>query len=232
MIDARPRLLYVEDDADIAEMTLEVLGETYAVDHVSDGDVALRRALDERYDVMLVDRRLPGMDGARLVEAVRTARITTPVLMLTALGAVPDRVEGLDAGANDYLTKPFDFDELLARPRAAPRLPGGGPSSGHRRVDVHPRLLGAAFAHRRSGVADGHGGRLPGVPVREPRARVQPRGDPAGVFSSADGVGTVDTYVHYIRRKTTPEMIDTVRGRGYRAGIRDDPRTRRRGTAS
>jgi two-component system response regulator QseB len=136
MIDARPRLLYVEDDADIAEMTLEVLGETYAVDHVSDGDVALRRALDERYDVMLVDRRLPGMDGARLVEAVRTARITTPVLMLTALGAVPDRVEGLDAGANDYLTKPFDFDELLARPArcaaASRRRAVAGPSASGR----------------------------------------------------------------------------------------------------
>jgi len=219
MIDARPRLLYVEDDADIAEMTLEVLGETYAVDHVTDGAVALRRALDERYDVMLVDRRLPGMDGARLVEAVRTARITTPVLMLTALGTVPDRVEGLDAGANDYLTKPFDFEELLARLRALRR---GFQAEGRRRVIgewtfipdswvLHsPTGARVSLTATEAALLEFLSASPERVFSREEILR--------GVFSSADGVGTVDTYVHYIRRKTTPEMIDTVRGRGYRAG--------------
>ncbi|MGO4680528.1 response regulator transcription factor [Microbacterium sp. 2MCAF23] len=219
MIDARPRLLYVEDDADIAEMTLEVLGETYAVDHVTDGAVALRRALDERYDVMLVDRRLPGMDGARLVEAVRTARITTPVLMLTALGTVPDRVEGLDAGANDYLTKPFDFEELLARLRALRR---GFQAEGRRRA------IGAWTFIPDSWVLHSPTGARVSLTATETALleflsaspeRVFSREEILrGVFSSADGVGTVDTYVHYIRRKSTPEMIDTVRGRGYRAG--------------
>ena len=115
---ARRRLLYVEDDPVIAGMTVDVLSEVYDVVHESDGTRARDRALRERFDAMVIDRRLPGLDGVALVEAIRTARITTPVLLLTALGSVADRVDGLDAGANDYLVKPFDFDELHARLRA------------------------------------------------------------------------------------------------------------------
>src|SRR6478735_5528414 len=140
---ARPRLLYVEDDAEIAEMTIEVLSDVYAVDHVVDGNTGLSRALSGHYDLMLVDRRLPGMDGAQLVAAVRTARITTPILLLTALGAVHDRVEGLDAGANDYLVKPFDFDELLARLRALLR---GFRAEGQRRYLGEWMLTPASWA--------------------------------------------------------------------------------------
>ena len=94
----RPRssLLYVEDDADIAALTVEVLEDVYDVEHASDGETALRFALSRRYDVMVVDRRLPGMDGVDFIRAVRTAHITTPILMLTALGTVDDRVTGLD----------------------------------------------------------------------------------------------------------------------------------------
>lgn len=220
MIDPRARLLYVEDDADIAEMTIEVLSETYDVDHVADGSAALRRALDERYDVMVIDRRLPGMDGASLVEAIRTARITTPILMLTALGAVPDRVDGLDAGANDYLTKPFDFDELLARLRALRR---GFQAEGRRRAigdwifipdswTLHaPNGLRVALTATEASFLEFLSASPERVFSREEILRA--------VFTGADGVGTVDTYVHYIRRKTVPDMIDTVRGRGYRAGV-------------
>lgn len=134
----RPRssLLYVEDDADIAALTVEVLEDVYDVEHASDGETALRFALSRRYDVMVVDRRLPGMDGVDFIRAVRTAHITTPILMLTALGTVDDRVTGLDGGANDYLGKPFDYDELLARLRAlrrAFRADGGQKVSGARR---------------------------------------------------------------------------------------------------
>lgn len=108
-----PRLLNAEDDTELAEMTIEVLSDHYSVDHVTDGDAALRSALNHHYVLMVFDRRLPGRDGIALVRAVRTARIATPILLLTALGAVDDRVEGLDAGANDYLVKPFAFEELL-----------------------------------------------------------------------------------------------------------------------
>lgn len=122
-----PRLLYAEDDTEVAEMTTEVLSEFYSVDHVPDGTTALDRALHHHYAVMVLDRRLPGTDGISLVRAIRTARIDTPILLLTALGSVDDRVEGLDAGANDYLVKPFAFEELLARLRALRRAaPVGG----------------------------------------------------------------------------------------------------------
>ncbi len=79
----RPRLLYLEDDPVIAEMTCEVLAEAYEVEHVADGTAGRRRALDGRFDVMLIDRRLPSVDGAEIIAAVRTARITTPILVLT-----------------------------------------------------------------------------------------------------------------------------------------------------
>ena len=220
MSEPLPALLYVEDDPDIAEMTVEVLSDAYRVDHVVDGEEALQRALRNRYDVMVVDRRLPGRDGASLVEAIRTARITTPVLLLTALGTVPDRVEGLDAGANDYLTKPFDYDELLARLRALRR---GFQAEGRRR-----EIGDWIYVPDSSSVHSPSGGRMSLTATENALLellsaspeRVFSRDEiMRAVFSSADAEGAVDTYVHYIRRKTTPEMIETVRGRGYRLGM-------------
>ncbi len=114
----RGRLLYVEDDASIAAMTVEVLSETYDVDHASTGEEALRHALNGRFDVMVVDRRLPGMDGVEFIRAIRTARITTPILMLTAKTGTQDEAEALDTGADDFLAKPFSYVVLLARLRA------------------------------------------------------------------------------------------------------------------
>ncbi len=212
-------LLYVEDDPDIAAMTVEVLSEIYRVDHASDGAVALRLALGTRYDLMVVDRRLPGMDGVDLVRAVRTAHITTPVLMLTALGAVDDKVTGLDGGANDYLVKPFDYDELLARLRALQR---GFQSGGARR-----ELGEWSFAPTAQAVFDPSGYRIALTATESALLEVL-SGSPDHVFSreeilravfpAGDSASSVDTYVHYVRKKTTPEMIETVRARGYRAG--------------
>lgn len=220
MTEALPALLYVEDDQDIAEMTLEALSDVYRIDHVADGDTALQAALRNRYDVMVIDRRLPGRDGASLVEAIRTARITTPILMLTALGTVPDRVEGLDAGANDYLTKPFDFDELLARLRALRR---GFRAEGRRREigdwtfvpdsqAIHsPTGMRVSLTATENALLELLSASPERVFSREEILRA--------VFTTADGLGAVDTYVHYVRRKTAPDVIDTVRGRGYRLGI-------------
>nr|WP_236082254.1 response regulator [Acidipropionibacterium jensenii] len=114
-------------------MTIEVLSEYYTVDHVADGSQALEHVLHRSYGIIVLDRRLPGMDGLSLVRAIRRARIATPILLLTALGAVDDRVDGLDAGANDYLVKPFAFEELLARMRALHR---GFTAAGRRRPDA------------------------------------------------------------------------------------------------
>lgn len=170
---ARPRLLYVEDDPTIAGMTVEVLSEVYDVTHLTDGLAARDRVLTERFDVLVVDRRLPGLDGVEIVQAMRTARLTTPVLLLTALGAVADRVDGLDSGANDYLVKPFDFDELLARLRALVR---GHHAEGRRRhlqlgEHVHPGLRGVA-GHQRGDVGQQQPERPEADPAVHPRDRV------------------------------------------------------------
>jgi DNA-binding response OmpR family regulator len=118
----RTRLLLVEDEEGLAvpvERGLEEEG--YHVDVALDGEQGLKQALTVHYDLLIVDWRLPGIDGRTLVERLRSAKIPTPVLMLTALHDVDHRIAGLDSGADDYLTKPFVFEELLARLRALRR---------------------------------------------------------------------------------------------------------------
>jgi DNA-binding response OmpR family regulator len=116
------RLLFVEDEADVAGPIKRGLEEEgYRVHWTTEGEEGLTEALTGSYDVLVVDWRLPGMDGRTLIERLRDEGNTTPVLMLTALQDVDHRVAGLDAGADDYLTKPFSFEELLARLRALTR---------------------------------------------------------------------------------------------------------------
>jgi two-component system OmpR family response regulator len=120
-------VLLIEDDAEAAKYLVKGLGESgYVVDHAADGPAGLTQATHESYDVMIVDRMLPGMDGLSLVEVLRKNGDTTPVLFLSAKDRVSDRVDGLKAGGDDYLTKPFAFAELLARLEALLRR---GPSS-------------------------------------------------------------------------------------------------------
>jgi two-component system OmpR family response regulator len=117
------RLLLAEDDPRLAAILVQGLGEAgWQVEAVTDGMAAYSRALDrDAPDVLLLDRMLPGMDGLTVCRRLREAGVTTPVLVLTARGEVRDRIQGLDAGADDYLAKPFDLDELLARLRALRR---------------------------------------------------------------------------------------------------------------
>lgn len=215
----RGALLYVEDDPDIAAMTMELLSDAYEIDHVLDGEAALRLAQQHRYDAMLVDRRLPRMDGMDFIRAVRTARITTPILMLTALGTVDDRVSGLDGGANDYLVKPYDHEELLARLRALSRA---------FRVDGARREMGEwIFTPESQALYDPQGFRI-ALTGKETALLELLTASPdhvfsrdeivANVFSDGDTSSSVDTYVHYVRRKSVPDIIETVRARGYRAG--------------
>jgi two-component system OmpR family response regulator len=110
------RLLLVEDDTEVANYLTKGLKENgFVVDHASDGKEGLFLATSEGYDVMIIDRMLPALDGLVIVKSVRAAGKITPVLILSTLGEVDDRVEGLQAGADDYLTKPFAFSELIAR---------------------------------------------------------------------------------------------------------------------
>jgi len=118
------RILVVEDEAKIAHAIKKGLGqETFAVDVCLDGDEGLRYALDEPYDLIILDRMLPGLDGVSVCKKLREAGNQTPVLLLTAKDKVSDRVDGLNAGADDYLVKPFAFEELLARVRTLLRRP-------------------------------------------------------------------------------------------------------------
>jgi DNA-binding response OmpR family regulator len=118
------RLLVVEDDPKLAHLIVRGLREEgYAVDHCADGLEAITQAVVNSYDAIVLDMMLPGADGLAVVRRLRERRIGTPVLMLTARDGIPDRIAGLDAGADDYLVKPFDFGELLARLRALLRRP-------------------------------------------------------------------------------------------------------------
>ena len=118
------RVLVVEDDKETAEYicsSLAALG--HVSEHVSDGKSGFLSALDHDFDVMVIDRMLPGLDGLSLVRSVRAAKVDTPIIFLSALGGLNDRVTGLDAGADDYLVNPFAFSELSARLAALARRP-------------------------------------------------------------------------------------------------------------
>ncbi len=215
------RLLIVEDDRVLAAMLTELfVDEGYQVDVAHDGQQGLHCGLTDDYDAMIVDRGLPVMDGAELVAVLRARGIGTPALLLTARGAVQDRVEGLDAGAQDYLIKPFEVPELLARVRALLRRPDGRTTlrAGDICLDRVTRTVtgtggGAVELSEREAA-------LLAVLMGAPR-RVFTRGQLlAAVFTSADSPGVVDTYVHYLRRKLGRDVVRTVHGTGYRLGVR------------
>lgn len=118
------RVLVIEDDKETADYVctnLRALG--HVILHSADGKDGFLKALDNDFDAMVVDRMLPGLDGLSLVKAVRSAEISTPILFLSAMGGISDRVDGLEAGADDYLVKPFAFSELSARLTALARRP-------------------------------------------------------------------------------------------------------------
>lgn len=215
-----PRVLLVEDDRTLSGMLAEILrSERYVVDVALDGQAGLHLGLARSYDVIILDRGLPAVEGLDLLARLRSRGVTTPVLILSALGLPRDRVDGLDAGAEDYLTKPFDVEELLARVRALRRrhhdrsdvlpLPGGRLLVGSRSVE----LIGSPLqflSERENALLE--------TLARRPR-RVFTRSElMVQVFADADDEGVVDTYVHYLRRKLGRPMVRTVRGVGYQLG--------------
>ncbi|WP_267419652.1 MULTISPECIES: response regulator transcription factor [unclassified Curtobacterium] len=213
------RLLLVEDDPRLGPLVAEVLGDEWEVTLRADGESALEVAAQQYFDVMVVDRRLPGIDGTEVIATLRERRISTPVLMLTALGAVRDRVSGLDAGANDYLVKPFDFDELTARLRALTRDYSG--------TGATIEIGGWAFHPDDHSITSPYTGRVMLTEKETAMLRLLASAPAraftrqhllSAVFEHGEQVGTVDTYVHYIRRKTDRDLITTIRGVGYRLG--------------
>jgi two-component system response regulator QseB len=214
-----PPLLLVEDDPELGPLMAEVLGEDYAVTLVNDGDAGLQAGRDGDFEVIVLDRRLPGTDGVGVVRGLRSAGVATPVILLTALGSVDDRVEGLDAGADDYLVKPFEFAELAARLRALRRVHGEDEAVvyiGDWEFRPANRLINSPYEGRK--VLTETETHLLSLLAQHPDETLSRERILRDVFPAGDSVGTVDTYVHYIRRKTERDIITTVRGRGYRLG--------------
>jgi two-component system response regulator QseB len=220
-LPARPRLLLVEDEPQLAAMLARLFDEEgYAVDHAADGQAGLHRALTQPYAVVVLDRGLPAIDGLDLLNRLRRRGVTAPVLILSAQSTVRDRVAGLDAGAEDYLGKPFEVDELLARLRALLRRHAD-------RADEQPLPHGRRLDLPARQVRDGAGAvielsdretRLLGLLASRPTrvfARAELRRQ---VFDEADSDNVVDVYVHYLRRKLGRGTVRTVRGVGYQLG--------------
>lgn len=215
-----PRLLLAEDDRDLADLLEGLLTEEgYQVEVARDGQRALHLGLTQKYDVMLLDRGLPALEGLDVLIRLRSRGMTTPVLILSARGNPPDRVEGLDAGAEDYLSKPFDVDELLARLRGLLRR--------HHESAEHVRVPGGLLdlESREVQTDEGESVSLSARELdvltafaRNPR-RVFSREDLLAIaFDGSEDPGVVDTYVHYLRRKLGRGAVATVRGVGYRLG--------------
>ena len=220
-------ILLVEDERRLAQAVRRLLEEeSHTVDVAYDGDDGLAMAMDGSHDVVILDVLLPGMDGIEVCKAMRTARVDTPVLLLTALDSVDDRVRGLDAGADDYLSKPFAFQELLARLRAL----------GRRRVQPREpdRLETADLVldlQRRRAVRSGKVIELSPKEfallefLLRNEGRVVTRSqilDHVWGFEYSPDSNLVDVYVTYLRRKVDRghdrRLIRTVRGVGYALG--------------
>jgi two-component system response regulator QseB len=217
----RPRVLVVEDDVELASMLEELLVEEgYQVDVARDGQRGLHLGLANRHEVLVIDRGLPAIEGVDLIGRLRRQGVGTPVLVLSARGTVRDRIEGLDAGAEDYLVKPFDIDELLARLRALLRRNHSEDAEmlqlGSRSLVVAERLV--VGAGREDVELSPRECDLLQMLARRP-SQVFTREDLLEqVFGDADTTGSVDTYVHYLRKKLGRDVIRTVRGTGYRLG--------------
>lgn len=219
MIETRPRLLLIEDDPHLGPVMRQVLDEVYAVTLITDGAAGVAEALAQDYEVMIVDRRLPSLDGLGVIEALRGKRITTPMLILTALGTIQDKVRGLDAGANDYLVKPFEFDELFARLRAIRRVfTGEGPFVRIGLWEFYPESRTVYSPYDGRTILTERETALLRLFALNPHRTYSREQILREVFSEGDQPGTVDTYVHYVRRKTDIDLITTVRGQGYRLG--------------
>jgi DNA-binding response OmpR family regulator len=217
----------VEDDSRVADfLTRGLEAEGYAVAHAGDGPQGLTKATSENFDVLILDVMLPGFSGRELCKKLRAQGVTTPVLMLTALDATEDKVEGLRGGADDYLTKPFDFDELLARIEALIRRGRGYEAK------PDPRLVAGDLVLDRETMEVRKAGRVIDLTAKEFQLLEFLMSAPGKVMSrtrilnkvwgydSDPLTNVVDVYIRRIRAKLEcdPEtgLIRTVRGYGYK----------------
>ena len=214
------RILVVEDDPDLARQLKQALGDAgYAVDHAPDGEEGHFLGESEPYDAIVLDLGLPKIDGVSVLEQWRRAHITTPVLILTARGAWSEKVSGFDAGADDYLTKPFHTEELLARLRALVRRAAGhaAPSLSCGGLRLDPRAARASV--------NGEPLRLTSLDYRLLHYLMMHQGRVIGRSELVEHLydqdfdrdsNTIEVFVGRLRKKIGQDRIETVRGLGYR----------------
>jgi two-component system, OmpR family, response regulator len=224
------KILVIEDDDDTANYVVQGLTQQgHVVDRAPNGRDGLFLAAGETYDVLIVDRMLPGLDGLAIVKTIRGAGVKTPILFLTALDGIDDRVEGLEAGGDDYLVKPFAFAELAARVNALGRRPALAANTvlrvGDLQMDVSRRSVG-------------RGDRLIDLQPREFRLLEYLMRHPGQVvtrtmllehvwdFHFDPHTTVVETHISRLRSKldqtdNETSLIETVRGAGYR--LRETP---------
>ena len=215
------RILVVEDDSVLAAALTRALNQSaYAVDLVADGEAANDALATTAYDLVVLDIALPKVDGLAVLRRLRDRRLQTPVLILTARDTLDDRVLGLDSGADDYMTKPFDLPEFEARVRALIRrghsAPGASLAHGRVRLDVAARRLfhddePIEMSARELALTELFLSRQGRVVSKEQMID--------HLFGFGDDVGSnaIEVYVHRVRRKLEPLGIEirTVRGMGY-----------------
>jgi DNA-binding response OmpR family regulator len=220
--DRAMKILVVEDEAGIADFLERGLrAEGYEVEVAGDGEGGARLALDPEVDLVLLDRMVPGVDGIEVLARVRRIRPALPVIMLTARGEVADRIEGLDSGATDYVTKPFAFDELLARVRA--QLRSAASETSLEAAGIRLDLI------TRTAQRDGTSTELPRreadllAYLMRNEGHVCTREELLSAVWGYDhdpGTNIVQVYVGYLRRKLarpgSPAPIETLRSVGYR----------------
>jgi heavy metal response regulator len=217
------RLLVVEDEKKVSSFIRKGLEEEgYAVDAALDGKTGLEMALDQVHDVIILDIHLPGMDGLSLLQELRRKKVSTPVLLLTVRANIEDKVLGLDAGADDYLSKPFAFEELVARVRALlrrrteaelPLLQFADLTLDPSRRSVHRGKRKIELTTKEYALLD-YFMRNPGRPLT--RSMIADR---VWDYNFDSMTNIIDVYVNYLRRKIDadgePKLIHTIRGVGY-----------------
>ena len=217
------RLLIAEDEKDLNKILTERLKEEhYSVDSCYDGQEALDYLASAEYDAVILDIMMPVTDGLSVLKAMRRKDDSTPVLLLTAKDGIEDRVQGLDAGANDYLVKPFAVEELLARVRVLLRKPAETPKTCYWLADLEVHM------DTRKVLRGGQEVKLSGKEFALLRYMIQNAGivlsrdrleEHLWNFDYAGGSNVIDVYIRYLRKKIDeghePKLIHTVRGAGY-----------------
>ena len=218
------RILLVEDDAILGDGVLAGLKlAEHAVDWVRDGEAARLALLDHAYDACVLDLGLPKRDGLSVLTGLRQSGSRLPVGILTARDSSADKIAGLDAGADDYLTKPFDLQELLARLRALVRRAAGeaAPTLEHAGVVLDPASRQVTFKGSKVALSAREYALLDDLLRHKNHLRTRAQLEESiYAWGEETGSNTVEVFVHHLRKKFGTDFIRTVRGLGYQL---DDP---------